>query len=312
MPSSKRWYLGIWFNKVSQLTPIWVGNRESPVVGPHRMSKLAISQDGNLAVFNEATKSMVWSTRAGITAKNTTAVLLDNGNLVLRDASNSCTVLWQSFDYPTDILAAGAKLGLDKITGLNRQLVSKRSLIDPSSERYCLELDPSGAAQFVFKLCNTSIMYWSRLLWNEQDFNLVPELSGKHLFEEKFINDDKEEYFQYKVLDENMIAVSLLDISGQYKLLVSVEDAQELKLIFVQPQDECDVYATCGPFTICYSNTLPPCDCMTGFSVRSPKEWEQRDRAGGAGGCIRNTPLDCSTMMRGQVDKYIDLIYCDE
>jgi len=146
MPSSKRWYLGIWFNKVSQLTPIWVGNRESPVVGPHRMSELAISQDGNLAVFNEATKSMVWSTRAGITAKNTTAVLLDNGNLVLRDVSNSSTVLWQSFDYPTDIMPPGAKFGLDKITGLNRRLVSKRSLIDPSPGRYCLELDPSGVA----------------------------------------------------------------------------------------------------------------------------------------------------------------------
>jgi hypothetical protein len=140
------------------------------------MSKLAISQDGNLAIFNEATKSMVWSSRAGITTKNTTAVLLDNGNLVLRDTSNSSIVLWQSFDYPTDILAPGVKFGLDKITGLNRHLVSKRSLIDPSPGRYCLELDPSGVAQFVYKLCNTSIVivYWSRLQWNKQDYNLVP------------------------------------------------------------------------------------------------------------------------------------------
>jgi hypothetical protein len=56
-----RWYLGTWFNKISKLTLIWVENRETPVVGQHNMSKLAISQDGNLAIFDQATKSLVWS-----------------------------------------------------------------------------------------------------------------------------------------------------------------------------------------------------------------------------------------------------------
>jgi hypothetical protein len=163
------------------------------------------------------------------------------------------------------------------VTALNRCLVSKRSLLDPSLGRYCLELDPSNLAQFVFKLCNTSIVYCSTLQWDEQYFNLVPELSGP-LFEKRFINDNKEEYFQYNLLAKNMTDVSLLARSGQNILLIWVEDLQEWLLVYTQPEDSCDVYATCGPFAICNSNYAPPFDCMKGFSVRSPMDREQRVR----------------------------------
>ncbi|KAL6610385.1 hypothetical protein ACP70R_040354 [Stipagrostis hirtigluma subsp. patula] len=288
----KHWYLGIWFDKVSQLTPIWVANRESPVVGHHKMSKLTISEDGNLVICNQDSKLPVWSTHASSTTKNTTVVLLDNGDLVLRDASDSSNILWQSFDYLTDIFPPGSKFGLDKVTGLNRHLVSKRSLIDPAPGRYCLELDP-GAAQFVFKLCNTSIVYWSSGAWNGQYFNSMPEMSGRTLFDYKFINNDKEEYFQYKQLMEDIISITLLDISGQNKELIWLESQQVWTTIYTQPKDICDVHSTCGPFTICNSNKVPLCDCMRGFSIRSPKDWQQEDHTGG---CIRNTPLNCSAM----------------
>ncbi|CAN6332695.1 unnamed protein product [Urochloa humidicola] len=300
------WYLGIWFDKISKLTPIWVANRDDPIIGHHRMSELTISEDGNLIIFNQATKSMVWSTHATITVKNTTAVLMDNGNLILTDASNFSNIIWQSFDYPTDIMPPGAKFGLDKVTGLNRRLVSKRSLVNPARARYCLELDPTGAPQFVFKLCNTSIVYWSTGEWNGQYFNSMPEMSGRTLFDFKFINNN-EEYFQCNLLDKNLTSISLLDISGQNKLLIWLEDKQEWTTIYIQPKDRCDVYATCGPFTICDNNALSLCNCMRGFSVRSPKDWEQEDQTGG---CIRNTPLDCSTMDHSRTattDKFYSL-----
>ncbi|KAG0518525.1 hypothetical protein BDA96_09G183500, partial [Sorghum bicolor] len=263
----KHWYLGIWFYKVSQLTPIWVANRESPVIGHQRMTKLAIFEDGNLAIFNQATKSVVWSTHASIMAKNSTAVLLDNGNLVSKDATNSSNILWQSFDYPTDIVSPGAKFGIDKTTGLNRRVVSKRSMIDPSPGRYCQELDPTSAPQFVFKLCNTSIVYWSTGEWNDQYLNAMPEMSGRTLFNYKFINNNKEEYFQSILLEKDLISISILDISSQNKLLIWLEDKQEWTTIYTQPKDLCGIYATCGPFTICNSNAPLPCDYMRGFSV---------------------------------------------
>jgi len=307
--TAKHGYLGIWFDKVSQLTPIWVANRESPVIGHHRMTKLAIFEDGNLAIFNQATKSVVWSTHASITAKNSTAVLLDNGNLVLRDTANSSNILWQSFDYPTDIMPPGAKFGIDKTTGLNRRVVSKRSMIYPSPGCYCQELDPTGVPQFVFKLCNTSIVYWSTGELNGQYFNAMPEMSGRTLFDYKFINNDKEEYFQSILLEKDLISISTLDISSQNKMLIWLEDKQEWTTIYTQPKDLCDIYATCGPFTICNNNAPSPCDCKRGFSVRSPEDWEQEDHTGG---CTRNTPLDCSTRNHSgakTTDKFYPLPY---
>ncbi|KAF0913868.1 hypothetical protein E2562_024943 [Oryza meyeriana var. granulata] len=119
-------YLGIWFNKVPKLTPLWTANGENPVVDP-TSPELAISGDRNLAILDHATKSIIWSTNANITTNDTIDILMNNGNLVLRSTSNSSKIFWQSFDYPTDTLFAGAKIGWDKVTGLNRRLVSRKN-----------------------------------------------------------------------------------------------------------------------------------------------------------------------------------------
>jgi hypothetical protein len=39
-----------------------------------------------------------------------------------------------------------------------------------------------------------------------------------------------------------------------------------------------------------FDNELLFCNCMRGFSIRSPKDWELDDQTSG---CMRNTPLDC-------------------
>ncbi|KAM0952383.1 putative non-specific serine/threonine protein kinase [Dioscorea sansibarensis] len=50
--SSSSFYVGIWYNKISVFTPVWMANRATPVSDPTR-SVLQISQDGNLVLFNE-------------------------------------------------------------------------------------------------------------------------------------------------------------------------------------------------------------------------------------------------------------------
>lgn len=123
------WYLGIWFNRVPKLTQVWVANGDNPLTD-QTSSELKISDNGNLVIFSRATNSMVWSTQANTTTNNTVAILLNNGNLILQNSTNSSDVLWQSFDYPTDTFLPGAKLGWDKVTGLNRRLVSRKNSID--------------------------------------------------------------------------------------------------------------------------------------------------------------------------------------
>ena len=48
------------------------------------------------------------------------AQLLDSGNFVLKDLINgSESIVWQSFDYPSDMLLSGMKLGWNLKTRLN-------------------------------------------------------------------------------------------------------------------------------------------------------------------------------------------------
>jgi hypothetical protein len=129
------YYLGIWFDKVPVLTPVWTANRDNPISNS-TSPELTISGDGNMAVvLAESGTTTVWSTstQANATSNDTVAVLLDSGNLVLRSSSNSSLVFWESFDYPTDTQLPGVKIGWDKVTGLDRRLVSRKNSVDLSS-----------------------------------------------------------------------------------------------------------------------------------------------------------------------------------
>ncbi|KQK17316.2 hypothetical protein BRADI_1g33653v3 [Brachypodium distachyon] len=87
-----------------------------------------------------------------------------------------------------------------------------------------------------------------------------------------------------------MVTRNVIDISGQSRQFIWFEGSKDWTMIYAQPKSQCDVYAICGPFTICNDNALPHCNCMEGFAITSPKDWELEDRAGG---CSRKTQLDC-------------------
>ncbi|RCV33610.1 hypothetical protein SETIT_7G095800v2 [Setaria italica] len=281
------WYLGIWFNKVPKLTPVWTANRDHPISGSVS-PELIIRSDGNLVVLAQGN---IWSTRANITANDTVAVLLDSGNLVLRSSSNSSRTFWESFDYPTDTVLPGAKVGWNKVTGLNRYTVSRKNSIDLSSGMYSSKMDLDGVGRMLW---NSSAVYWSSGKW-----------TGSSLANFTLVNNDQEVYFTYNIRNENALTINVLDVSGQMQLRVWA--GQDWFTINDQPRYQCDVYAACGPFTVCTSNADPYCNCMKGFSVRSPADWEIKDRTGG---CTRNTPLNCGGDVgnkTGMTDKFYSM-----
>ncbi|KAL6627410.1 hypothetical protein ACP70R_031136 [Stipagrostis hirtigluma subsp. patula] len=297
-PTPEKWYLGIWFTAVPNLTTVWVADGGNPLMDAAAGSpELTISADGDLAVVNQARNSTAWSTQsAKATTTNTTiAVLQNSGNLVLLDASNSSAprTLWQSFDHPTDTLLPSAKLGRDKAAGgLNRRLVSKKSSATPSPGPYCYEAD-AAAPQLVLKLCNSSVTYWSTGPWNGKYFSNIPELSGDVPgFQLAFVDNDEEEYVQFNVTDEATVTRNFLDVTGQNRHQVWVAASQDWLTLYTTPKAQCDVYAACGPFSVCSYSSISVCSCMKGFSVRSVKDWEQGDLTGG---CVRDAPLDCRT-----------------
>ncbi|KAJ8628403.1 hypothetical protein MRB53_021710 [Persea americana] len=99
--------------------------------------------------------------------------LLDTGNLVLRDGSNSSVDIWQSFDYPTDTWLPKGHLGRNKITGERQRLTSWKNSEDPAPGVFSLEMDPSGINQFVL-MWNRSKIYWRSGVWTGRYFSSIP------------------------------------------------------------------------------------------------------------------------------------------
>ncbi|KAF7018950.1 hypothetical protein CFC21_032184 [Triticum aestivum] len=283
-------------------------HQDQPITGPSlNRTQLQISSDGNLVIVHN--DSVVWSTRivnnrtqaSSINTTATAAVLLNSGNLALtvtESPSSSDLPLWQSFDHPTDIVLPGAKVGRNKITGLNRKGVSKKSLIDPGLGSYSVELDISG--QVVLKRLNPSVVYWHWASSKTSSLKLIPILKSildmdprtKGLINPAYVDNDQEEYYMYTSPDESSSTFVSLDISGQIKLNVWSQASQSWQTIYAQPADACTPSATCGAFTVCNGTAQPFCDCMGSFSQKSPRDWMFNDRTGG---CIRNTPLHCNT-----------------
>ncbi|KAJ0983577.1 hypothetical protein J5N97_011832 [Dioscorea zingiberensis] len=294
--SSSNFYVGIWYNQISEFTPVWVANRATPVSDPAR-SVFQISQDGNLVLLNQA-NSLIWSTNTTTktsTSKysSTVAVLLDNGNLVLRDGGNSSKVFWQSFENPTDTLLPGGKIAYDKVTGVGQRLVAWKDSENPAPGSFSFEMDPRGASQYILQW-KGSQTYWRTGLWDGRMFTGIPEMNGmtsNHDYNLTYFETDKEKYVAYFVQANNIISRVIMDVSGQLKMLTWVEITQQWTQFWFAPKAQCQVIALCGPFGVCNEHSSSYCICINGFSQRSPKDWDLSDHSGG---CVRNTKLQCA------------------
>ena len=88
---------------------------------------------------------------------NIFATLLDTGNFVVKDIQKK-TVLWQSFDHPTDSLLPGMKLGVNHKTGQNCSLISWISSSIPVPGPFRLEWEHTRKELVIKRL---EKVYWT-------------------------------------------------------------------------------------------------------------------------------------------------------
>ncbi|KVI07013.1 Bulb-type lectin domain-containing protein [Cynara cardunculus var. scolymus] len=131
-------------------------------------------------------------------------VLLDNGNLVLRNGSRSSPPIWQSFDHPAHTLLPHSKIGYDKRTHRKQVITSWRSREDPAVGLFSLEIDPN-VPQWVLRW-NKSVQYWTSGYANRQIFSSMPEIRLNDLYNFSYINNENESYFDYSVYDPSIIS----------------------------------------------------------------------------------------------------------
>ncbi|KAG9452004.1 hypothetical protein H6P81_004908 [Aristolochia fimbriata] len=126
---------------------VWVADREAPITDAIS-SVITVNSDGNLVVL-EKNSNVILLSSVSIQKKNTSAVLLESGNLVLRDEEER--ILWQSFDHPTDSYLGGWEFKINLTSGQTQNLVSWKDENDPSPGEFSFGLDPDWPFQTVLK-----------------------------------------------------------------------------------------------------------------------------------------------------------------
>ncbi|KAF3783386.1 S-locus-specific glycoprotein S13 [Nymphaea thermarum] len=287
--SPSRYYIGIWFKEVPTDNVVWVANRDRPL--EDSTAEFKISEDGNLVIQTKP-KSLFWSSNLTSVSSSSSrvAVLLGNGNLVLKDMSSS--VLWDSFSHPANTLLPGQHLALDKATMSSQYLTSWKSSLDPSPGPFTLEYGPNGTAQFVLVWKKTQ-QYWTTGLWNGQIFSGVPEMGARYLYNFSFFSNETVSYFSYTFNETERLTKLVVDVSGQIKQLVWVKAANQWSVFWAQPRQQCAVYAMCGAFGVCnQDDDKNPCKCLEGFH---PELAQDKGLSAWSGGCLRETKLQCKT-----------------
>ncbi|KAL0701038.1 hypothetical protein Bca4012_057160 [Brassica carinata] len=289
-PSGRsRWYLGIWYKKVSQKTYAWVANRDSPL--STSIGTLKIS--GNNLVLLGHSNNTVWSTN--ITRSNAEssviAELLPNGNFVMRCSNNrdSSGYLWQSFDFPTDTLLPEMKLGYDLKTGRNRFLTSWKSSDDPSSGNTTYKLDTRrGLPEFILNQGRVEMQRSGP--WNGIEFSGIPEVQGLNYMVYNYTENSEEIAYSFHMTNQSVH--SRLTISDfTLNRFTWIPSTRAWNLFWTLPMDACDSLNYCGSYAYCDLNTSPNCNCIRGFVPKNKQRWDLKD---GSQGCVRRTRLSGS------------------
>ncbi|KAF8411259.1 hypothetical protein HHK36_003806 [Tetracentron sinense] len=281
----KNRYVGIWYNIDSEPTPtiIWVANRENPLIDSSGV--LTIADDGNIVVL-DGRNNILWSTNVSNIARNSSAMLLDSGNLVLREENSTARFLWQSFDHPTDSFLPEMKIGVNLRTGEKKQLTSWKSDSDPSTGTFSAGISLLNIPQvFIWK---GSIPQWRSGPWNNRTFIGIPDDYSVYLNGFNIIRDNPEGSL-YVTYNESF-AKFVLNSQG---ILVQTNwdvETKEWVTAWLSPRTVCDAYGKCGPFGSCEAGNSQICSCLRGFEPKSIEEWS---KGNWRNGCVRRTQLQC-------------------
>ncbi|XP_031374202.1 putative receptor protein kinase ZmPK1 [Punica granatum] len=266
----------VWFSNQSCMLDciVWMANRDEPVNGKH--SKLILDKHGNLSLTDAGYK-VVWSTdiASSSSATDVRLHLLDSGNLVLHSFGprpSDHTVMWQSFDHPTNTL-----LPEQKFTRFT-ELVSSRARGNISLGYYKFYFDNDNILRLLYSGPEISSVYWPHPY-------LLPWDSGRSTYNDSRValldslgNFTSSDGWKFLASDygEKIPRRMTLDIDGNvrlYSLLWSREWAVSWQAI----NTPCLVHGICGPNAVCQHNARSgrSCSCAPGYERKNLSDWSQ-------------------------------------
>ncbi|KAI4296577.1 hypothetical protein L6164_036526 [Bauhinia variegata] len=286
--SSNR-YVGIWY--LSESNIIWVANREQPL--RDSLGIVTISKDGNLVVMN-GEKQVIWSSNLSNFVSNSSAKLLDTGNLVLLDDSAGNT-LWESFQHPTDSFMPKMKLSTNIVTGKKVKLTSWKSPSDPSTGNFSVTVE---------RLSIPEVFIWNKTKphcrtgpWNGWVYLGEPNAKPKYQYDTSFGREDDGTVYVTASSPNGTFDFVFNFLNSQGKLGEKVwKNKKELVINSTFPGNDCDIYGFCGSFGTCNVLSSPICSCLKGFKPNNTEEWS---RQSWQSGCVRRVPLQCDRIKNG-------------
>ena len=280
--STTRRYVGIWYNQIPQLTLVWVANRNHPL--NDTSGTLALDLHGNVIVFTPTQTISLWSTNTTIRSNDDVSIQLSNtGNLALIQPQTQ-KVIWQSFDYPSNVFLPYMKLGVNRRTGLSWFLTSWKALDDPGTGSFTSRIDPTGYPQLI--LYEGKVPRWRAGPWTGRRWSGVPEMTRSFIINTSYVDNSEEVSLTNGVTVDTVLMRMTLDESGLVHRSTWNQHEKKWNEFWSAPIEWCDTYNRCGLNSNCdpYDAEQFQCKCLPGFKPRSEENWFYRDASGG---CIR-------------------------
>ncbi|XBH94090.1 hypothetical protein VPH35_084927 [Triticum aestivum] len=255
-----RRYLGIWYNGIpGPRTVIWVANRDAPTLALASDSRLVLSDADGLVLWN--------TTGVGSSSSQTAPAELGNdGNLLIQLLDG--TVVWQSFDHPTDTFVPGMKMRLSYRTGKGDRIVSWRSPGDPAPGRFSYGLDPSTSQQLL--MWNGTRPYWRTPIWRSYAVISMYVSAGTVIYT-AIVRTDEEMSMVITVSDGAAPTRCVVTSSGRFQLLSWNGTVSAWATLQSWPSSGCSTYSGCGAYGYC--DVTAACRCLDGFEPASAAEW---------------------------------------
>lgn len=273
--NSKNRYLGIWYKNIPVQTVVWVANRIKPINDSSGV--LTINQTTGEFLLLGQNEIVVWSTNSSRKAQSPLLQLLDSGNLVLRDESdtNPDNYLWQSFDFPCDTLLPGMKLGRNRRTGMNWRLSAWKSPVDPSPGKLTWEMELHEYPEPV--MWNGTKEFLRSGPWNGIQF-LGKPTKALPLLKFSFFSNEDETYLTIALVNTSVIGRMVLNETKFNRQSLIWSSASRSWTTYASfPRDQCDRYGLCGANGNCVLSANPVCQCLDKFWPKSPEKWREND-----------------------------------
>ncbi|KAF8041348.1 hypothetical protein BT93_A0068 [Corymbia citriodora subsp. variegata] len=145
-------------------------------------------------------------------------------------------------------------------------------------------INPSGFPHLT--LYKNQVPLWQPSPYNGVRLNVIPAIGQSSWFNFSIIIDANEAVLLSNVFNSSIYVRGVVQESGIVQLFTWVEKKSEWVTFFTKPEDQCDYYGHCGANGNCHSDSMDQieCNCLPGFTPKSPNDWSMRDSSGG---CIR-------------------------